>query len=644
MRIMFFFGILLIGSAFAQSNETCMECHEDEDMTAFIKDTVEISAYVDLEVYENSIHGDMDCIDCHTDIEDPEDHEEDLEKVNCAECHEDSQEEFKASIHALAMEEDHIEGADCKDCHGKHNILPSDDENSMTFKLNIEKTCGECHTKPEVLKQLGIRGEGPVKAYHGSVHDKILHDSTGREAPTCINCHDYHNVLRKTNPNCIYAKSQIPQTCGNCHEKEMEEYQQSIHWKAVKRGHVESPVCNNCHGEHHIVSHDDKDAVTNRLNLSSKLCADCHSNETMMQRFGLDPERFETYSRTYHGLAILKGSPDAANCVSCHEVHSIRAQADTLSSVHASNLVETCSSCHPDATEEFVQISVHPIDQETRNPVAFYVQNIYLWLVIVVIGGMFLHNVVIVTYYIRRKSRKEKESRLYQRFQPFEVLQHALLFITFTLLAITGFALKFPDAFWVEWLYQAGMTEVIRANIHRVAAVIMIIISFIQAFYFIFHKSGRRDILALLPTFNDIKHFWMNMRFHLYLSHEKPSLPRFDYTEKAEYLALIWGTAVMAITGLVLWFPEFFATFTPLWTFEVSEIIHLYEAILATLAIVIWHWFFVMYHPDIYPLKLTWRNGKITEEELKHHHPEEYKELQQKQMNESQNDYGQNQN
>ena len=121
------------------------------------------------------------------------------------------------------------------------------------------------------------------------------------------------------------------------------------------------------------------------------------------------------------------------------------------------------------------------------------------------------------------------------------------------------------------------------------------------------------------------------------LSKEKPSLPRFDYTEKAEYLALIWGTAVMAVTGLILWFPEFFAAFTPLWTFEVSEIIHLYEAILATLAIVIWHWFFVLYHPDIYPLKLTWRNGKITEEELKHHHPEEYKELQQNQINQNQN-------
>jgi formate dehydrogenase gamma subunit len=274
-----------------------------------------------------------------------------------------------------------------------------------------------------------------------------------------------------------------------------------------------------------------------------------------------------------------------------------------------------------------VQISVHPIDQESRNPTAFFVKYFYIWMIIGVIGGMFIHNVVIVSYYIRQKIHKEKGNRQYQRFQPFEIIQHALLFSSFTILAITGFALKFPNAFWVEWLVDAGMTEIIRANIHRFSAVVLIVISIIQTVYFIFHKSGRRDILALIPTIKDIQHFWMNMKYHLLLSKAKPEFPRFDYTEKAEYLALIWGTAVMAVTGLVLWFPEFFAGFTPLWTFEVAEIVHFYEAILATLAIVIWHWFFVIYHPEIYPMKLTWRNGKITEEELKHHHPEEYKEL-----------------
>jgi cytochrome b subunit of formate dehydrogenase len=99
---------------------------------------------------------------------------------------------------------------------------------------------------------------------------------------------------------------------------------------------------------------------------------------------------------------------------------------------------------------------------------------------------------------------------------------------------------------------------------------------------------------------------------------------------------LIWGTAVMAITGLVLWFPEFFLSWLPSWTFEVSEIIHYLEAWLATLAIIIWHWFFVIFHPERYPMSLTWLDGKITEEEMKHHHPMEYEQLQNKQSDSEQ--------
>ncbi len=140
-------------------------------------------------------------------------------------------------------------------------------------------------------------------------------------------------------------------------------------------------------------------------------------------------------------------------------------------------------------------------------------------------------------------------------------------------------------------------------------------------------NPGRKEIIDLLPKVNDVTGFWANMKYYLGLSRQKPRFGRWDYTEKAEYLALIWGTAVMAITGFVLWFPEFFMTILPSWTFETSQIIHYYEAWLATLAIIVWHWFFVIFHPEKYPMSLAWMNGKITEEEMKHHHPLEYEEL-----------------
>ncbi len=128
-----------------------MDCHSDEEMTGIINDTVEVSMYVDLEKFQKSIHGDMECIDCHSTLEDV-DHDEDLPKVVCAECHDDAQEEFSESIHAHS--EEYMPGTvvTCADCHGKHDILPSDNAESKTYALNIETTCGECHSKPEVLQ------------------------------------------------------------------------------------------------------------------------------------------------------------------------------------------------------------------------------------------------------------------------------------------------------------------------------------------------------------------------------------------------------------------------------------------------------------------------------------------------------------
>ncbi|HGY55214.1 MAG TPA: hypothetical protein ENK44_05925 [Caldithrix abyssi] len=612
--------------SFTQTNDDCMDCHNERDLTKSINDSVEVSVFVDHKVLDNSIHGDLECTDCHEMIEDHP-NEEVVASVSCGNCHEDEQADYQKSVHWLSRMDTVVETATCKNCHGTHDILPSDDKNSHTYKLNIEKTCGNCHDKPAVMRRLGLRGETPVSKYHGSVHDRILHEEPDKNPPTCINCHDYHQILSKINPECSYSKQNIPKTCGTCHEKIFEEYQQSVHWQGIQRGHVEAPACNDCHGEHRILSPKSKDAVTNRLNASSQICNNCHASEVMMQRYGLDPRRFESYARSYHGLALLKGDQDAATCTSCHEVHSIRSNLDPLASTNKAHLKETCGQCHDNITESFINIEVHPLDLKSRNPVAYIFRVVYTWLIIVVIGGMLVHNMLILLHFIREKRKREKNMPRVQRFQSWEVYQHFLMFLSFTTLAVTGFALKFPNAGWVTLLVDLGMNEAIRSTLHRAAAIVMGTISVIQLFYFIFTKKGHRDVKALMPTIDDIKDLIQNIKFHLGLTSERPKFPRFDYAEKAEYLALIWGVVVMGASGLVLWFPEIFIGIFPSWLFETSEIIHYYEAWLATLAILVWHWFFVIFHPEKYPVSLTWMDGKITEEELKHHHPLEYEEL-----------------
>jgi cytochrome b subunit of formate dehydrogenase len=85
---------------------------------------------------------------------------------------------------------------------------------------------------------------------------------------------------------------------------------------------------------------------------------------------------------------------------------------------------------------------------------------------------------------------------------------------------------------------------------------------------------------------------------------------RVGYVEKVEYWAALWGTAVTAITGLILWFENFTLTWLPGWVPEAATVLHFLEAILATLAILIWHLYSVMMDPAVYPMDMTWLTGK----------------------------------
>ena len=615
-------------AAMGQSNEECLDCHDDDEFTGFDRKGTEISVYVDPAIYLKSVHGreELECIDCHADIDEIP-HADDLEPVDCGSCHDDAQAAFNLSAHFKALERSG-RSVTCASCHGKHDIMRLDDEGSPVAPARVKGLCASCHDLPEVIRLFGRGDRSPIAAYEESVHGRAFAKDPAGGAPNCVSCHGSHAIRRKMDLRSSTADPNLPETCGACHEAAKAEYLESDHWRALSRGHFESPVCNDCHGAHRILGKDEKaDGDPMTLSWHSRVCQGCHMSEVLMARFGLDAERFDSYMKTYHALAVLAGSKNAAECVSCHETHRIKSQHDPESSVHADNLTATCGRCHEGATTEFARIPIHPVDLENRNGYAWWTAEIYVYLIVAVVGGMLLHNLVILFYYIRGKYRGEKKAPAFQRFKRFEVLQHFLLLVSFFLLAVTGFALKYPGAFWVDWLTGIGMTEEVRASLHRTGAVVMVFISVIQVFYLLGTRAGRRDVAALRPGVEDLRHFFENMRFHLRLSKKYPRYGRFDYMEKVEYLALIWGVFVMAATGFILWFPEIFAKWLPWWAFEVAEAVHFFEAILATLAILFWHWFFVIYHPEVYPLKLTMLHGKIPEADLEHHHPKEYEEL-----------------
>ena len=599
--------------------DSCLSCHQKISKTA----------------YRASAHGrgagspNAACVDCHGSHvilaailpEAPTNPGRVSKK--CGECHDGVQETFERGMHWRGYRKGVPDAPVCTTCHDPHGIEPMGERTAAAVTVADTKRCMDCHLESETAANGDSRPDaGFIRAYARSVHGRKGDD--GRSAATCVDCHGAHDTGHQEDPQSPLGRTRTEQTCGRCHAEPLAEFQQSIHSTALAGGMEASATCTDCHGEHSILSAADPRSRANVAHVSEEACGSCHGSVRLAEKYGDNLGRLETYEDTYHGMAVVGGSVRAANCSSCHGYHLILPSSDPRSMIHPDHLVETCGKCHPTATERFTRIPVHSRYEEAEYPVAFTVKWIYIILILVVIGGMAAHNVLIWLFFVRRKWRHEKSAPGYQRWMKFEILQHVVLALTFTLLAVSGFALKFPDAFWVQPLKDIGFDEELRRWIHRVCAITMTVASLVQAGYFVFHRNGRRDIWALMPRVKDLVDFWQNMLYHLGRRATPPRFDRFDYTEKAEYLALIWGTAVMALTGLVLWIPEAFYEWAPAWLFDVAQIVHYYEAWLATLAILVWHFFFVFLHPREYPMSTVWLNGRMTEHEWRERHPLEY--------------------
>ncbi len=195
--------------------------------------------------------------------------------------------------------------------------------------------------------------------------------------------------------------------------------------------------------------------------------------------------------------------------------------------------------------------------------------------------------------------------------------QHLILLSSFIVLVITGFALKFPDTWFAHTL---GMGENLRGIIHRIAGVVLIGAGIYHVFYLAIAREGRRLLRDIAPRPKDAFDALATMRYYLGLSGEKPKFGRFNYAEKAEYWALVWGTALMGLTGIMIWAKVWVGDLLARWWVDVATAVHFYEAILATLAIIVWHFYQVFFDPDVYPMNWAWWDGKMPVEQYRHEH------------------------
>jgi formate dehydrogenase gamma subunit len=530
-----------------------------------------------------------------------------------------------------------LKDSDCLDCHGDNTLFKTDsagkiislfvDVAKMKSSAHKTNTCISCHTditkkhpddnKPVAPVNCASCHARQADSFNASVHGLAL-KAGHNDAATCQDCHDSHEMVSGNSPTSpIYFLRQA-ETCGACHDKEARDWALSVHGKAVLAGSHDAPTCTGCHDEHKIRSLKSSSAMT----ISGDVCSRCHASERINTKYNLPDDRVKTFFESYHGLAGQYGSTVAANCASCHGFHKILPSSDTNSTISRIHLVETCGKCHPGANMEFSLGKVHvPPDGQAGGTdfgsrLNHWVRRIYLALIFVTIGGMLAHN---VTLFLKKISARLRTSvRPVVRMSAAQRWQHFILAGSFIVLALTGFALKFPDSFLAKLL---GSSEPFRRWSHRIAGIVMLLIGAYHLIYLLTTREGRKLVADLFPVKKDLADFFQAARYLAGLSSEKPRIGRFGYAEKMEYWAVVWGTIIMGATGLAIWFKIDVTQHLPRWVVAVATTIHYYEAVLACLAIIVWHFYHVVFDPEVYPLNTACLDGRISEELQAHEHP-----------------------
>lgn len=222
----------------------------------------------------------------------------------------------------------------------------------------------------------------------------------------------------------------------------------------------------------------------------------------------------------------------------------------------------------------------------------------------------------------------EHEGELYyERFSRAQRVQHFVLASSFIVLILTGLPLLMPDTWVVRTMFFFEGSFTLRGIIHRIAAVALFIISVYHIFFVMFSPRGNRDLREMVPSKTDFTSIMGMVRYNLGRTDEHPRFGRFNFIEKFEYYAVAWGSAIMLATGACLWFPVEATILFPRWVLDIIRVIHGFEAILAFLAIIIWHMYNVHLNPEVFPMSRVWLDGRMSLDFLRRHHPLEFERL-----------------
>lgn len=319
------------------SDEICLGCHGKPELSITLSNGDILDLYVNPDNYATSVHGadGYACVQCHTELG-----------------------------------------------NYPHPTFTASDLRDVTLQLS--QVCDRCHS-------------GEFNRTMDSVHAAA--QAAGlREAAVCTDCHGYHYVRQLTDPDTNIllpdARLNVPITCSRCHYTIYLKYRSSVHGAALTdESNTDVPTCIDCHGVHNI-----ENPTTNAFRLNSpQLCASCHTDPSLMEKYGIPTNVLNTYVADFHGTTVTlfeKQSPDALTnkpvCYDCHGVHDISLVTDPKTGLDMQeNLLIRCKECHPDATSNFPSAWMsHYIPSAEHYPLVYYVNLFYKFLIPVVLGGM----------------------------------------------------------------------------------------------------------------------------------------------------------------------------------------------------------------------------------------------------------------
>lgn len=608
------FALCFLVRGVRASDDECLECHEEEE------------PIVDMDALERSVHGEESCTECHADAEGKEDHDDEevtLDRVDCMECHEDEASDYLGSVHEQSARKGDEDAARCTSCHGEHDVFSGKDPQSRTNRFGLADTCAECHEDEKMTEGHELPEPSFIAKYRNSVHGRGVQISGLLVSAVCTDCHGHHAIFGKDDERSKVHVWNVPETCSSCHEGIMRVFWDSSHGELWEDRDDSGPVCTTCHTAHGIA-----EPTSRAFQLAiARECGECHEDQA------------PTFLDNVHGQMYSLGFMTVAKCSDCHTPHASFPADDPRSTVHPGRLLETCGNCHEGITASYATYDPHmnPSDPDGHP----YVHAVWLFFVVLLIGTLAFFGV----HYMLWAQRvwvgqwrgefdhpKAATGRYLIRFHPVHRWVHGMVIVSFLTLALTGFALKFNSTGWaqlVTWLL--GGIETMRW-FHRVSAVVSIGYTVVHFVYLLDRVVRKREwgLLwgwqSMVPRLKDLKDFGANLRWFLYLG-PPPSLDRWAYWEKIEYLAELWGVPVITLSGLALWFPEAVARFLPGWVLNAAQVVHTYEAFLAVSYVVLFHYFVAHLRPDVFPVDVSIFTGKISLERFKTDRTDEYERM-----------------